>query len=125
MADINITPSPLADLLVVLGTSRFGADWPNVCAAVCAALGPLDGAPATLDAAECAERYRLLVEGKPGELSALATRLQADRLAQLAKSRAEVVARITALCRDLPTNHPARPAAAIATQPAVGLRPLG
>jgi hypothetical protein len=112
--EVEPTPSPLSDLLVVLGTSRFGADWPNVCAAVCAALGPLDSAPKPLTPDECAERYRRLVEGKPGELSDLAARLQAERLAQLTKRRSEVVARITTLCRDLPEGHPARPAAAFA-----------
>lgn len=110
----QLAPSPLSDLLVVLGTQRFGADWPNVCAAVCAALGPLDQAPDPLDTAECEARYRQLVEGKPGELSALAARLQGERLAQLTKSRADVVARITQLCKDLPAGHPARPAAAFA-----------
>lgn len=108
----TIEPSPLSDLLVVLGTSRFGADWPNVCAAVCGALGPLDKAPKPLTPDECAERYRSLVEGKPGELSDLASRLQAERLAQLTKRRSEIVARITTLCQDLPEGHPARPAAA-------------
>ena len=30
----TLEPSPLLDLLVVLGTQRFGTDWPNVSAAV-------------------------------------------------------------------------------------------
>ena len=32
----------LKDLLVVLGTQRYGTDWPNVATAVRAAAPPLD-----------------------------------------------------------------------------------
>ena len=68
--------SPLYDLLVVLGTSRFGTDWPNVSSAVKVALAPLEvrdqdtsEPPSTT---ECEERFRALVEGVPVEVSSTA-----------------------------------------------------
>ena len=104
--------SPLVDLLVVLGTQRFGTDWGNVATAVKAALGPLENAPSEPPSAtECEERFRALVEGNPAELSALAARLQSKRLEQLADSRAKIVEQIKALCEKVPAGHPARPAA--------------
>ena len=39
----RLPESPLHDLLVVLGTMRFGTDWEMVRTAVKAALAPLDG----------------------------------------------------------------------------------
>ena len=115
----------LPDLLVVLGTSRFGTDWPNVSAAVRAALGPLDGAPSDMSATECEERYRALIEGRPEELTALAARLQTKRLDELSRCRAEVVARITKLCETIPLDHPVRPAAALEPTPDVKMDEVG
>jgi len=117
--------APLPDLLVVLGTSRFGTDWPNVSAAVNAALGPLDSAPTSMTPQECEDRYRALIEGKPEELTALATRLQSRRLEELSRSRADIVAHIAKLCEPLPPDHPARPAAAFALQADVGMEDVG
>ena len=68
------TDSPLSDLLVVLGTQRYGTDWTNVAAAIRAAIGPLEPLDA-LPASECEERFRALVEGTPVELPALASKL--------------------------------------------------
>jgi len=95
----------LCDLLVVLGVHRFGTDWPNVATAVRAAIGPLGcEAPA---ATECEERFRSLVEGVPAELTALAARLQAARIDNLADVRAVTLARLEVLCKLLPPGHPA------------------
>ena len=95
----------LCDLLVVLGVHRFGTDWPNVATAVRAAIGPLGcEAPA---ATECEERFRSLVEGVPAELTALAARLQAARIDNLADVRAVTLARLEVLCKLLPSGHPA------------------
>jgi hypothetical protein len=120
-AKMSHPPSALYDLLVVLGTSRFGTDWPNVSASVRVALGPLEtrdpGCEEPPSAAECEERYRALVEGVPSELSALAARLQVGRLETLTAARAGLVERIKELCQQLPPGHPARPAAAFAEPP--------
>ena len=66
MASSDLPASPLYDLLVVLGTSRFGTDWPNVSASIKAALVPLEardpGCTEPPSAAECEERFRALVE---------------------------------------------------------------
>jgi len=118
---MSAAPSPLYDLLVVLGTQRFGTDWPNVSAAVKAALGPLEardeGCTEPPSATECEERFRALVEGNPAELSALASRLQTKRLGSLLASRQGLVKRIKVLCQELPPGHAARPAAAFADPP--------
>lgn len=48
----RLPESPLHDLLVVLGTMRFGTDWEMVRTAVKAALAPLDGAAEPPSSAE-------------------------------------------------------------------------
>ena len=70
---MSFQDSTVCDLLVVLGTARFGTDWPNVAMSVKAALSPLDGNnPEAPDATECENRFRALVEGNPAELTELA-----------------------------------------------------
>ena len=122
MASSSSPPeSNLFDLLVVLGTSRFGTDWPNVSASIKAALSPLDKAidheKKTPAADECQERFRALVEGQPSELTALAARLQEKRVNNLLAVRDTVTKRIKVLCEELPEGHAARPAAAWAAPP--------
>ena len=121
MAATEYPRSALYDLLVVLGASRFGTDWPNVSAAVKAALAPLEARDAGCInpplVSECEERYRKLVEGVPAELSATAARLQAQRLETLLAARAELVERIKMLCQQLPPGHPALPTAAFGMPP--------
>jgi len=102
-------PSPSADLLVVLGTQRYGTDWTNVAAAIRAAAGPLDSLEPP-PASECEERFRALVEGMPIELPVLAAKLQARHLETLSETRATLVKRIEELCAQLPTRHPSRAA---------------
>ena len=115
-------PSTLHDLLVILGASRFGTDWPNVAAAVRVAQQPLEvkdpGCEEPPSAAECEERYRALVEGVPAELSYTASQLQSVRLDALLAAREKLCDRIKELCLQLPPNHPARPAAAFQDPPA-------
>lgn len=110
--------STLLDLLVVLGTQRFGTDWPNVRAAVRAAIGPLDCEAPTVE--ECEQRFRALIEGAPSELPALASRLQTKRLESLTASRASIVGRLEELCKDLPAGHSARAALTSAHEAAAG-----
>ena len=74
--------STISDLLVVLGTQRYGTDWTNVAAAIRAAAGPLDSLEPP-PPAECEERFRALVEGMPVELPTLAAKLQARHLQTL------------------------------------------
>lgn len=120
----SLPPSPLYDLLVVLGASRFGTDWPNVSASIKVALAPLEardmGCTEPPSAAECEERFRVLVEGVPSELSATAVRLQAQRLESLLAKRAGLVQRIKLLCQQLPPESAARPAAAFSEPPGGG-----
>jgi hypothetical protein len=110
--------STLLDLLVVLGTQRFGTDWPNVRAAVRAAIGPLDCEAPTVD--ECEQRFRALIEGAPSELPALAAKLQTKRLESLAATRASIVDRLEELCKDLPAGHSAQAALTSAHEAAAG-----
>lgn len=101
--------SALSDLLVVLGTQRYGTDWTNVAAAIRAAAGPLEPFEAPT-VGNCEERYRALVEGVPVELPALAAKLQVRHLETVAEARAALVKRIEELCAQLPARHPSRDA---------------
>ena len=51
------------------------------------------------------------------QLSALAAKLQTQRIDALLASRAELVERIKLLCQQLPPGHPSRPAAAFCDAP--------
>jgi len=101
------TPSPLADLLVVLGTQRYGTDWTNVSAAIRAAAGPLESLEPPAPG-ECEDRFRALVEGTPIELGTLAAKLQARHLETLSDARASLAKRIEDLCAQLPSRHASR-----------------
>ena len=101
--------STISDLLVVLGTQRYGTDWTNVAAAIRAAAGPLDSLEPP-PPAECEERFRALVEGMPVELPTLAAKLQARHLQTLGEARSTLCRRIEELCSKLPSHHPSRAA---------------